>query len=272
MTGITPKYELKIIIDPPVAGKVDGAGKYAEGREVQVHVSAFDGWKFIGWIGDLSHSKQIFSVVMEKDITATATFKRVFKPSAALITLSLISFFLLSAIVYTYNAEKKSLIQNIVSLERDKEELEKQNQSLTEEKEKLEGDKKTLEREKSELTQKIITNNEKIKALENSSIDYKIYSGELTSVNPHDDYEIYIKASQSFDAYLFDMAADADLEILNANKQIIARSMNNGSVPDVVNNFPVSSSGTYSSPKWVVWCAPPGAHHTKGFSLRDPYN
>ena len=67
MTGITPKYELKIIIDPPIAGKVDGAGKYAECKEVQVDVTAFDGWEFLGWSGDISHSKPNFSIIVERD-------------------------------------------------------------------------------------------------------------------------------------------------------------------------------------------------------------
>jgi len=86
MAGITPKYELKITIDPPISGKVSGAGKYAEGKEVQVDITAFKGWKFIGWVGDWSHSKQSFSVVMKKDIIATATFEKIFKPAAALVT------------------------------------------------------------------------------------------------------------------------------------------------------------------------------------------
>ncbi|MBD2150464.1 hypothetical protein H6F44_10080 [Pseudanabaena sp. FACHB-1277] len=200
MAGITPKYELKIIIDPPMAGKVDGAGKYAEGKDVQVEVTAFGGWKFIGWVGDWSHSKKSFSFVIEKDMTATATFEKIFKPSTALVTISLISFFFLSAIVvYIYSTEKSNLIQNINSLERDKNELKKQNQILNEENKKLneakniledgkkviegenkklnetkntlEDDKKVLEGEKKKLNEEIRVSNEKIKTLEKSIKD-----------------------------------------------------------------------------------------------------
>lgn len=73
--GITPKYELKIIIDPPMAGKVDGAGKYAEGKEVKIEATAFSGWEFLGWSGDIAHSKPSFSITVDKDIAITAQFK-----------------------------------------------------------------------------------------------------------------------------------------------------------------------------------------------------
>jgi len=79
MTGIKPKYELQIIIDPPMAGKVDGAGQYAEGKEVQIDATAFRGWEFLSWSGDISYSKPNLSIVVDKNITITAQFKKVAK-------------------------------------------------------------------------------------------------------------------------------------------------------------------------------------------------
>jgi serine/threonine-protein kinase len=79
MAGITPKYELKISIEPPMGGKVNGAGKYTEGKEVQVDVTAFTGWEFVKWSGELSHSKPNFSITLNKNVNMTAHFKKATK-------------------------------------------------------------------------------------------------------------------------------------------------------------------------------------------------
>ena len=74
--GIIPKHILEIELDPPEAGRVEGGGKYAEGRQVNVKAIAFPDWEFIGWDGDIVQSDNSLKLVIEKNLKITARYKK----------------------------------------------------------------------------------------------------------------------------------------------------------------------------------------------------
>jgi len=74
--GIKPKYILEIELDPPEGGRVEGGGKYAEGRQVNVKAIVFPDWEFIGWDGDIVQSNTSFDLVIEKNIKIIARYKK----------------------------------------------------------------------------------------------------------------------------------------------------------------------------------------------------
>ena len=248
MTGITPKYELKIIIDPPIAGKVDGAGKYTEGKEVQVDVTAFDGWEFLGWSGDISHSKPNFSIIVERDITINARFKKVAKPidkstflSGFILLLSIVNIVFLYKIVEKIKLNEERTGSTIVS---QSESLDQKIESWTKEQTNLNG---KLESGQNTTNNKIDEIAKDVEKIKNSVIEYALYEGELTSPNKlREDYKINIKASKIVDAYLFDTTADADIWIFDPNSNEIAR----GSTSDVISNFVIPSDGIYTFTIW----------------------
>lgn len=75
--GIKPKYILEIELDPPEAGRVEGDGKYIEGRQVNVKAIVFPDWEFIGWDGDIVQSNTSFDLVIEKNIKIIARYKKI---------------------------------------------------------------------------------------------------------------------------------------------------------------------------------------------------
>jgi len=75
--GIIPKHILEIELDPPEAGRVEGGGKYAEGRQVNVKAIAFPDWEFIGWDGDIVQSNNSLDLVIEKNLKITARYKKI---------------------------------------------------------------------------------------------------------------------------------------------------------------------------------------------------
>jgi len=77
--GITPKYILEIELDPPEAGKVEGGGKYTEGKQVNVKAIAFPDWEFIGWDGDIVQSNNSLDLVIEKNLKIIARYKKISK-------------------------------------------------------------------------------------------------------------------------------------------------------------------------------------------------
>jgi hypothetical protein len=77
--GIIPKHILEIELDPPEAGRVEGGGKYAEGRQVNVKAIAFPDWEFIGWDGDIVQSNNSLDLVIEKNLKITARYKEIRK-------------------------------------------------------------------------------------------------------------------------------------------------------------------------------------------------
>jgi hypothetical protein len=74
--GIIPKHILEIELEPPEAGRVEGGGKYAEGRQVNVKAIAFPDWEFIGWDGDIVQSNNSLDLVIEKNLKITARYKK----------------------------------------------------------------------------------------------------------------------------------------------------------------------------------------------------
>jgi len=74
---IVPKHILEIELDPPEAGRVEGGGKYAEGKQVNVKSIAFPDWEFIGWDGDIVQSNNSFNVVIEKNLKIIARYKKI---------------------------------------------------------------------------------------------------------------------------------------------------------------------------------------------------
>ncbi len=74
--GIIPKHILEIELDPPEAGRVEGGGKYAEGKQVNVKAIAFPDWEFIGWDGDIVQSNNSLDLVIEKNLKITARYKK----------------------------------------------------------------------------------------------------------------------------------------------------------------------------------------------------
>jgi ribosomal protein L29 len=248
MSGITPKYELKIIIDPPIAGKVYGAGKYADGKEVQVDVTAFVGWEFLGWSGDISHSKPNFSIVLNRNITITALFKKVAKPidrltilSGVILLLSITTTVYLYIIIDKINKTEQKTGSTIVS---ESKSLDQKIESLTEEQTNLNA---KLESGQNTTNNKIDEIAKDVEKIKNSVIEYAPYEDELTSPNElRKDYKMNIKAGQIVDAYLFDMTADADIWIFDSNSKEIAR----GSTSDVISNFVIPSDGTYTFTVW----------------------
>ena len=75
--GIIPKHILEIELDPPEAGRVEGGGKYAEGRQVSVKAIAFPDWEFIGWDGDIVQSNNTLDLVIEKNLKIIARYKKI---------------------------------------------------------------------------------------------------------------------------------------------------------------------------------------------------
>ena len=75
--GIVPKHILEIELDPPEAGRVEGGGKYAEGRQVKVKAIAFPDWEFIGWDGDIVQSNNSLDLVIENSIKIIARYKKI---------------------------------------------------------------------------------------------------------------------------------------------------------------------------------------------------
>ena len=82
--GIIPKHILEIELEPPEAGRVEGGGKYAEGRQVNVKAIAFPDWEFIGWDGDIVQSNNSLDLVIEKNLKITARYKEIPKSFGSL--------------------------------------------------------------------------------------------------------------------------------------------------------------------------------------------
>ena len=59
-----------LTINPP-------GGSYDADTIVKVSATAADGWKFVGWSGDIDSSANPLSVTMSKDISITATFEKI---------------------------------------------------------------------------------------------------------------------------------------------------------------------------------------------------
>ncbi len=78
-SGIIPKHILEIELDPPEAGRVEGGGKYAEGRQVNVKAIAFPEWEFVGWDGDIVQSNNSIDVSIEKNLKIIARYKKISK-------------------------------------------------------------------------------------------------------------------------------------------------------------------------------------------------
>ena len=75
--GIIPKHILEIELDPPEAGRVEGGGKYVEGKRVNIKAIAFPDWEFIGWDGDIMQSKSSIDLIVEKNLKITARYKKI---------------------------------------------------------------------------------------------------------------------------------------------------------------------------------------------------
>lgn len=76
-SGIIPKHILEIELDPPEAGRVEGGGKYAEGKQVNVKAITFPDWEFIGWDGDIVQSNNNLDLVIEKNLKIIARYKKI---------------------------------------------------------------------------------------------------------------------------------------------------------------------------------------------------
>ena len=74
-SGIIPKHILEIDIDPLEGGRVEGNGKYAEGKLVNIKAIAFPDWEFIGWDGDIVQSESSIDLIVEKSLKITAKYK-----------------------------------------------------------------------------------------------------------------------------------------------------------------------------------------------------
>ncbi len=257
MTGIKPKYELKIIIDPPMAGKVGGAGKYAEGKEVQIYVTAFGGWEFLGWSGDISHSKPNFSIIVDKNITITAQFKKVAKSidkltllTGFILLLSIANIIFLYMIIekiysneertgFTIVSQSESLNQKIELLKVEQSKLEKKVELLAS------GQSGINEKiDNSIYDQKAAT--DRLSSLANANVDYKVWTGEITTSQTSNSYSMYIGASKNVQVYLSGMTNDADLQVFfNPNNSQIASSGRSRPVPEYV-DFTTSLAGNYT--------------------------
>jgi hypothetical protein len=259
MTGIRPKYELKITLDPPTAGKVDGAGSYIEGKRVKINVTTFSGWEFMEWIGDISDTNPNLEITVDKDITIIAKFKKNSKFSPVIISLSLASFLLLViniAGIYKISEDKKTIDAlnfKLLTIDKEKTNLNTKISKLETEKTNLNADINEFKTEKTNLNTKIKEFEKKVETLEKEKIDYTLYEGKLTSLTDEDTYPRYINAPKTVEAYLFDMTDDADLEILNEHKVSIASSKSgsgeNKTVPDII-NVRINSSGWYTFRVW----------------------
>jgi uncharacterized repeat protein (TIGR02543 family) len=78
--GDDKKYMLEIQITPEVGGEVIRTFNrptkgYTKGTEFNVIAKPNSGYTFAGWSGDLTSAKDTLKVVMNSDITLTATFK-----------------------------------------------------------------------------------------------------------------------------------------------------------------------------------------------------
>ena len=260
MSGITPKYELKIIINPPMSGKVNGAGKYAEGKEVQVDVTAFTGWKFLGWSGDISHSKTSFSIIVDKNITITAQFKKVAKLidkstflSGFILFLSIVNIVFLYKIVEKIQLNEERTGSTIVS---QSESLDQKIESLKESQTKLDQKIEALASGQSSINEKINNSvydqkaaTEKLNGLARKNVDYKVWTGEITAANSitntNEIHSMYIGASKSLYVYLSGMSDDADFAVFDPSGKQISSSTRSTPIPDDV-DFTTSSAGTYT--------------------------
>lgn len=267
MTGIKPKYELKIIIDPPIAGKVDGAGKYAEGKEVQVDVTASAGWEFLGWSGDISHSKTNFSIIVDKNITINAQFKKVAKLidkftllSGFILFLSIVNIVFLHKIVEKIQLNEERTGSTIIS---QSESLDQKIKSLKGSQTKLDQSIEALGSSQSSMNEKIdswIYNqkaaNEKLNGLAKNNVDYKVWTGEITAensiVNSNEIHSVYIDTSKSVYIYLSDMSNNADFAVFDPSGKQISSSKRLTPIPDDV-DFNTSLAGQYTL---KIWGAP----------------
>jgi hypothetical protein len=267
MTGITPRYELKIIIDPPIAGRVDGAGKYAEGKEVQIDVTAFDGWEFLGWRGDISHSKPNFSIVLNRNITITALFKKVAKPidrltilSGVILLLSITTTVCLYIIIDKIRLNEEKTGSTIIS---QSESLDQKIESLTVEQTKLKKEIESLASGQTSINEKLDNSvyehkatTERLSSLAKLNVDYKVWTGELTATttieNTSEIYPMYISGSKSVQAYLSGMTDDADFAVFDPQGKQISSSTRSTPVPDSI-DFSTSVAGKYT---FKVWRAP----------------
>jgi len=82
-SGIIPRHIIEIELDPPEAGKVEGGGKYAEGRQVNINAIAFPDWEFIGWDGDIVQSNRSIDLVIDKNLKIVARYKQIPKSSGS---------------------------------------------------------------------------------------------------------------------------------------------------------------------------------------------
>lgn len=77
-------YTLVLNISSKESGSVSGAGKYLEGKEVEVRASPYSGFEFEGWAenGICVSSKETYSFIIKDDRELTATFIKKQEPTS----------------------------------------------------------------------------------------------------------------------------------------------------------------------------------------------
>lgn len=78
-TFIQQEYTLSIHVEPPEGGSVNvnPAGPYHYGDAVQLEAVPADGWYFAGWSGDLSGSDNLITIIVNGDMSVTASFIKI---------------------------------------------------------------------------------------------------------------------------------------------------------------------------------------------------
>lgn len=75
-TGIAEVFQFRASVQPENAGTITPAdGEFDAGEEVEIRAEASDGYRFVGWDGDLEGSENPVTVSFDSDLTITAMFE-----------------------------------------------------------------------------------------------------------------------------------------------------------------------------------------------------
>jgi uncharacterized repeat protein (TIGR02543 family) len=73
----TSSYEVNITRSPSIGGTVSGEGSYQEGSTTTLTALPADGYKFVGWSGDLESKSATLTFSVTQNLTLTATFEKI---------------------------------------------------------------------------------------------------------------------------------------------------------------------------------------------------
>ena len=135
--------------------------------------------------------------------------------------------------------------------------------ALTAEVSKLKTDKSALHSQMNSLNQKVIEKQKEVKQLNtekqellDSRIDRFEFNSKVTPSNNQSNPLVHrfpVPKSSKVDVYLYNLASDADFDVVNESGQVLSNSgrTRSGNETEVMDNFLINSSGSYFVRIWL---------------------